>query len=42
MDSATLMILGMGLPCVAFCLYLNRLEREEREERDSPKNLPRD
>ena len=42
MDFATLMILGMGLPCVAFVIYLNRLERQEREECASPKNLPRD
>jgi hypothetical protein len=42
MDFATLMILGMGLPCVAFVLYLNRLERQEREDRASSKNLPRD
>ena len=42
MDFATLMILGMGLPCVAFLLYLNRLERLECEQRDSQKNLPRD
>ena len=42
MDFATLMILGMGLPCVVFVLYLNRLERLEREQCDSQKNLPRD